>query len=233
MSTDDMGRLYVVSTPIGNLKDITLRALEILNEVDCIICEDTRVTLKLLNTYGIKKPLVSFHSRSRDSSLRKIVNILMKGQSMALVTDSGTPVISDPGTKLVSSVLEKGVDIVPVPGPSAAHTALAVSGISASEYTFLGFLSNKGSRRRKKFEDLKKMRTVFVFYESPHRILPFLEDAADIFGNTACCVAKEMTKMFEKFYRGGIKDIVKILKNDTIKGEYTVVIDNREGEEKN
>ncbi len=227
MNRDRPGVLYVVSTPIGNLSDITLRALEVLKGIDYVVCEDTRVTIKLLNRYGIKKPLISFHSKSRESVLKRIVRIIFEGNSVAVVSDSGTPVISDPGSKLIETLLSYDVTIVPVPGPSSVHSALVASGLSISEYTFIGFLSNKASRRKRKLESLKNMGVVYVFFESPHRILPFLEDALVIFGNVQGCVAKEMTKKFEKYYRGNIVDIIGQIRADGVKGEYTVVIDNR------
>lgn len=227
MNMDEPGTLYIVSTPIGNLMDITLRALEILKSVDCIVCEDTRVTLKLLNRYEIRKPLVSFHSKSSGSVLKKINRIMLEGSNIALVSDSGTPVISDPGSKLVQHLLKNGAAIVPVPGPSSVHTVLMASGISLSEYAFIGFLSSKTSRRKRMLENLKNFKTTYVFFESPHRIIAFLEDALESFGHVPGCVAKEMTKKFEKYYRGEISDIIGMMKADGIKGEYTIVIDNR------
>ncbi len=226
-STNKPGTFYVVSTPIGNLKDVTIRALEVLRSVDYIVCEDTRVTLKLLNSYEIKKSLLSYHSKSSASVVKKIEDFSLSGRDIALVTDSGTPGVSDPGCKLIHRLLERGVSIVPIPGPSAIHTALAASGVSFSEYTFLGFISPKESRRKKKLEELKKRKSVFVFFESPHRIVRFLEDVLETLGNIKVYVAKEMTKKFEKYYRGKITDTIKMLESDVIKGEYTIVVDNR------
>jgi len=223
----DRGTLYIVSTPIGNMQDLTLRAMEILNNVDLIVCEDTRVTLKLLTRHQIKKPLQSFHARSRQSSAERIVRSLKNGYCCAYVTDSGTPSISDPGSILVWRAVEEGCPVVPVPGPSAACTALSASGIPCSEYIFLGFISNKESRRRKKLAELNERRSVLVFYESPHRLLKFLHDVLDIMGNVQCCVAKEMTKKFEKYYRGGIVEVIDAVSSDGVRGEYTVIVDNR------
>jgi 16S rRNA (cytidine1402-2'-O)-methyltransferase len=227
MNKDRPGVLYVVSTPIGNLSDITLRALEVLKGIDYVVCEDTRVTIKLLNRYQIKKPLISFHSKSRESVLKRIIRIIFEGHSVALVSDSGTPAISDPGSKLIKTLLSHDVIIVPVPGPSSVHTALVASGFSISDYTFIGFLSNKASRRKRRLESLKSAGIVYVFFESPHRIMPFLEDVLVVFGNVKGCVAKEMTKKFERYYRGNITDIIGQIQADGVKGEYTVVIDNR------
>jgi 16S rRNA (cytidine1402-2'-O)-methyltransferase len=227
MSRSENGTLYVVSTPIGNLKDLSFRALDVLRSVNCIVCEDTRVTLKLLNSYAIKKPLLSYHSKSRDSVIRGIEKRIMSGKDVALVTDSGTPCISDPGSKLISSVLNAGIPVVPVPGPSAVHTAIMASGLSFAEYIFMGFLSSKPVRRRRKLEELKDNRIVFVFYESPHRILSFLNDVTEVFGEVKVLVAKEMTKRYERYYRGSSSDVTQEIRRDGVRGEYTIVIDNR------
>jgi 16S rRNA (cytidine1402-2'-O)-methyltransferase len=223
----DPGELFIVSTPIGNLSDITLRALDVLRSVDCVACEDTRVTVKLLNRYGIRKPLVSFHAKSAESALRRIVDLLDRGNSVALVTDSGTPLISDPGGKLIEELVHKGVRVTPIPGPSAVHTALAASGFSISDYIFVGFLSNKPSRRRRELGELKERRALIVFFESPHRLLATLDDVLASFGDLPVCVAKEMTKKFEKYYRGRLGAVIKELQEDSVRGEYTVVVDNR------
>ena len=223
----DPGELFIVSTPIGNLSDITLRALDVLRSVDCVACEDTRVTIKLLNRYEIRKPLISFHSKSAYSALRRIVDLLGRGNSVALVTDSGTPLISDPGGKLIEELVAKGVKVTPVPGPSAVQTALAASGFSISDYTFVGFLSSKPSRRSRELGELKETRVLLVFFESPHRLLATLGDALAAFGGVPVCVAKEMTKKFEKYYRGSLQTVIKELQEDSVRGEYTVVVDNR------
>jgi 16S rRNA (cytidine1402-2'-O)-methyltransferase len=221
------GELYIVSTPIGNLQDITLRALEVLKTADFIVCEDTRVTLKLLNRYGIRKPLLSYHSKSRDSAVRRIVNLAREGKALALVSDGGTPLISDPGGRLSQDLIRLGVKLVPVPGVSAVHTALAGSGFPVAEYSFVGFLSNKASRRKRKLTELREMRTVLVFFESPHRLQASLADTLEVFGDVQVCVAKEMTKKFEKYYRGRLSGAIEEIASDTVRGEYTVVIDNR------
>lgn len=224
---DEPGELYIVSTPIGNLSDITLRALEVMRKVDCIVCEDTRVTVKLLNRYEIKKPLLSFHSKSSKSVFNKIEQIMLNGKSAALVTDSGTPLISDPGAALVRNLINLGVSVTPVPGPSSVHAALVASGIPMDKYTFAGFMSSKAGRRRRQLQELSGTSTIFVFFESPHRILAFLQDAAGVFGDVPVCVAKEMTKKFETYYRGNFSEILGRMNENLIKGEYTIVIDNR------
>jgi 16S rRNA (cytidine1402-2'-O)-methyltransferase len=221
------GELFVVSTPIGNLSDITLRALDVLKSVDCVACEDTRVTIKLLNKYDIRKPLVSFHSKSADSALRRIVELVERGNRVALVTDSGTPLVSDPGGKLVQELAARGARITPIPGPSAVHAALAVSGFSIPDYFFVGFLSSRPSRRRRELGELRERRAILVFFESPHRLMAALDDALAAFGPVPVCVAKEMTKKFEKYYRGDLPAVIKELHQDTVRGEYTVVVDNR------
>jgi 16S rRNA (cytidine1402-2'-O)-methyltransferase len=224
---DDQGELFIVSTPIGNLSDITLRALDVLRHVDCIICEDTRVTLKLLNRYEIKKQLLAFHSKSKKVVFNKIEGLLLGGKNAALVTDSGTPVISDPGAVLVRNMIERGITVVPIPGPSSVHTALAASGIPIDRYTFAGFMSNKSARRKKQLKELSDSPTIFVFFESPHRVVSFLNDAAGVFGDVPVCVAKEMTKKYEMYYRGSFSEILKKMEEKAVKGEYTIVIDNR------
>jgi 16S rRNA (cytidine1402-2'-O)-methyltransferase len=223
----DPGELFIVSTPIGNLSDITLRALDVLKSVECVACEDTRVTLKLLNKYEIRKPLVSFHAKSSDSALRRIVELIERGNSVALVTDSGTPLVSDPGGRLVQELTSRGVKVTPIPGPSAVHAALAASGFSIPDYTFVGFLSSKPSRRRRELGELRERHALLVFFESPHRLLASLDDALAAFGPVPVCVAKEMTKKFEKYYRGSLENVIKELQQDTVRGEYTVVVDNR------
>jgi len=229
MTMTEKGELYIVSTPIGNLGDVTLRALEVLKTVDWIVCEDTRVTLKLLNRYGIRKPLLSHHSMSRESVVGKIAKIASSGKTLALVSDGGTPLISDPGCRLARELIRLGVKIVPIPGPSAVHTALVASGFAVSEYTFVGFLSNKSSRRRRELEELKEKKTIIVMFESPHRLLASLGDTLDIFGDVQVCVAKEMTKMFENYYRGPLGSVLETIGGAAVRGEYTVVIDNRQG----
>lgn len=224
MSVNDSA-LYIVSTPIGNLEDITLRALETLKKVDYIACEDTRITLKLLNRYGIKKPLISFHSKSSRDIPDRIRKLIAEGHDVAYVTDSGTPLVSDPGGALVRIVVEEGLNVVPVPGPSAVHSALVASGLQFSEYTFVGFISSKSARRRRKLAGLG--RGVFVFYESPYRVIDFLADALDVLGDIPCAVSRELTKKFESHYRGSISSVLEEIRSKGARGEYTVILDTR------
>ncbi len=222
------GKLYLVSTPIGNLADITYRAVEILKSVDYVVCEDTRVTKKLLNHYNISKPCISFHSKSSPSVAKKLISLLGNGKSLALVSDSGTPLISDPGCILTREAVKEGIEIYPIPGPSAVHSALVASGFCISSYSFYGFISPKSSRRKIKLQKLKRENSIIVFYESPHRILKFLKDLHEIFGNINVSVSKEMTKVHERTYRGNLEDVINQIISDGVKGEYTIVVNNRQ-----
>lgn len=219
--------LYIVATPIGNLEDITLRAIRILGEVDFILSEDTRVTAKLLNHYKIKKPLISFHHHSNKEKYLKVLNILKEGKSVALVSDAGTPNISDPGGQLVEFVREElpEVNIEPIPGVSALTTALSVSGIKVDKFSFFGFLPHKKGRQTMLREVLDNKYPV-IFYESKYRILKLLEELTELKFNKKIMIFREMTKMYYTFYS---KDIISLLKEfkeneNLIKGEFTVII---------
>ena len=195
------GKLYLVSTPIGNLSDITYRAVEILKAVDYVVCEDTRITKKLLNRYLISRPCISFHSKSSPSVAKKIIGLLEEGKTLALVSDNGTPIISDPGCVLTREAVKNNIEIYPIPGPSAVHSALVASGFCISSYNFQGFISPKSGRRHTKFQKLKNENTILVFYESPHRLVNFLKDLYEVFVIVNVSVSKEMTKIHEKTYR--------------------------------
>lgn len=215
------GTLYIVATPIGNLGDITLRALETLKSVDFILCEDTRHTQKILNHFEIKTPTVSYHQHSDEKKLREIKEILESGKSLALVTDAGTPGLSDPGNKLVSVISDHGSQIIPIPGPSALTAALSISGFDTSRVLFLGFPPHKG--RAKFFKEVAEAKHTVAFYESNHRIKKCLGELAEILDKKRqICVCRELTKQFETTYRGTIEEIlqVKILE----KGEFVIVI---------
>ncbi|MFH1971347.1 MAG: 16S rRNA (cytidine(1402)-2'-O)-methyltransferase [Patescibacteria group bacterium] len=219
------GKLYIVATPIGNLEDITLRALKILKEVNFILAEDTRVTSKLLMHYEIDIRTLSYHQHSSDSKKFEILKMLLDGKNLALVTDAGTPGISDPGNELIDFILEKetNIKIIPIPGASAITTALSVSGYKAFNYIFLGFLPKKGNT--KLFKWLKNGKITFSFYESPKRILKTLKNLEDNFGSdTQVFVASELTKMHERFYRGSIKEVTEKLEKSVLKGEMVVVV---------
>ena len=222
------GSLFVVGTPIGNLEDVTLRALRILREVDCIVAEDTRVTRRLLSRYAIDRPLVSLHAHSAASRTDDILARLSAGQSLALVTDAGTPGISDPGGLLVRGCLERGIPVVPVPGPSAVTAALSCSGLDPSRFVFLGFLPRKqGSRRRLLSEAITGTHTL-VFFESPQRLSRTLEDCLAVLGNRQAVVCRELTKRFEESRRGDLHSLSEAFRETPVKGEVVVLLEGKE-----
>jgi 16S rRNA (cytidine1402-2'-O)-methyltransferase len=214
------GTLYVVSTPIGNLDDITLRAVKVLTEVDYIACEDTRQTLKLLNHFEIHKSLISYHQHSKISKIDKIIELLKDEKNIAAVSDAGTPGISDPGEVLISKALEEGIEVVPIPGATAVITALTASGITAKEFVFMGFLPNKKGRQTKLKEIAGEKRTI-VLYESPHRIKKLLKELLEFVGDRNIAVGRELTKKFETIYRGKVSEVINEVKE---LGEFVVVI---------
>ncbi len=223
---EDYGVLYVIGTPIGNLEDITYRAIRMLSEVDTILCEDTRRTIKLLNHYEIKKPLLSYHSYNEKRVVDKIVLSLKSGKNIALVTDGGTPGISDPGGLLVSNAVNNEIIVNPIPGPSACVTLLSVSGFPSHVFQFVGFLSIKKNKRLKKLADLQNYKGVIILYESPHRMLKLLDEMAEIFANCQIIIGRELTKKFEEIYRGKAKELADNKDQIKIKGEYTILINN-------
>jgi 16S rRNA (cytidine1402-2'-O)-methyltransferase len=220
------GILYVVATPIGNLEDITLRALRILREeVAAIACEDTRQTRKLLEHFQIHKPLVSYHEHNERVRAAELVEQLERGDSIALVSDAGTPLLSDPGYRLVSAAISKGISVVPLPGASALLSTLAASGLPTDEFYFRGFLPAKSGARRRVLEEIVKERGTVVAYESPHRILETLHDMADLLGNRPVVVGRELTKLHEEFLRGSAQEILdQLSQRGSIKGEFTIAI---------
>ncbi|MGB0034931.1 MAG: 16S rRNA (cytidine(1402)-2'-O)-methyltransferase [Candidatus Acidiferrales bacterium] len=218
------GCLYVVATPIGNLEDISLRALRILKEADFIACEDTRQTLKLLSNFDIQKRLVSYHEHNEITRAPEIVIELEQGAQVALVSDAGTPAISDPGHRLVSLCLRHGIKVVPVPGASAFVAALAASGMAIEEFVFIGFLPQRPTERRKALRALATEPRTIAIYEAPHRLLDMLEDALEILGNRPAVVAREVTKVYEEFQRGHIEDLVEHARKKSPRGEITLLI---------
>jgi len=217
--------LYLVATPIGNLEDITFRAVRILREVSRIACEDTRQTRKLLEHYGIRTPTLSYHEHNERARAGELMDELAGGLSIALVSDSGMPLISDPGYRLVEAAIQRGFRVEPVPGPTAALTALAASGLPADAFYFGGFLPAKATRRRKLFETLAAQSATLVFYEAPHRILETLADLCLVLGARPVVVAREMTKVHEEFLRGPADEVLRVLSQRTsIKGEITLLI---------
>lgn len=219
------GRFYIVSTPIGNLDDITLRALETLKKVDFIACEDTEHSLKLLNYYGIKKTLISYWSEKEKVRAEEIINKIKSGHSVALITDAGTPGISDPGAVIIQRAIEENIEIIPVPGPTALITALSISGLPSEEFTFIGFLPVKQVQRRKKLLELSSEKRTLVFYEAPHRILQSLHDMLEVLDDRRACIARELTKMFEEVLRGRLSELIEKLENSKIVGEYVIVVE--------
>ncbi|MBI2003397.1 MAG: 16S rRNA (cytidine(1402)-2'-O)-methyltransferase [Parcubacteria group bacterium] len=230
-----MATLYIVATPIGNLKDLTLRALEIFKEVDFILAEDTRETVKLLNFYTIKKPLISYFQHSKLSRVEKILELLEQGKNLALVSDAGTPGLNDPGGKLIEEVVKKfdgSVQIIPIPGPNAASAALSVSGFNADKFLFLGYPPHKKGRR-KFFTEIAGSKHPVVFYESVHRILRTLNELDEVLSSFAkasedaperkVVVCRELTKKFETIYRGKIEEIIPQIEKQKL-GEFVVII---------
>lgn len=216
------GTLYVVATPIGNLEDITLRAIETLKMVDTIVCEDTRVSSTLLNRYEIKKPLISINEYNEEQTIFAILKKL-ESQSIALISDAGTPLISDPGYKLLASAKKKGFRIVPIPGPSAVITALSASGLPTDKFVFLGFLSRTPSKALRSLELTKYLEATVVLYESPHRVLQTLKSIQEVFGDIEVTVARELTKKFEEIYAQKISQILKEYASKNPKGEFTIL----------
>ena len=221
--------LYIVATPIGNLKDITLRALEVLRTADVVLCEDTRVTRKLLSHYEISARVESFHAHSTDGKVRKILNLLETNTAIALVTDAGTPGISDPGSELVARVRRElpDVAIVPIPGPSALSTILSAAGIESSEFVFLGFLPHKKGRETL-FREIAAASRAMIFYESPHRILKALASLAGVLGpERTVVIGRELTKMHEEIVSGSAQDLLAHYERhpDRVRGEFVVIVD--------
>ena len=217
------GKLYLVATPIGNLEDITLRALRILKEVDYIAAEDTRNTLKLLNHFEIKKPLISNHRHNEEDRENGLIEKLKEGKSIAVVSDAGTPGISDPGEVIVKRAIEENIDVIPIPGACAAINALIASGLDTKEFVFLGFLPLNKKLRKEKLEEIKNENKTIIIYEAPHKIKDSLSDLKDIIGDRKIVLAREITKIHEEFIRGNINEIIE--KSENLKGEMILLIE--------
>ncbi|MXV77328.1 16S rRNA (cytidine(1402)-2'-O)-methyltransferase [Candidatus Poribacteria bacterium] len=224
MNNVSTGTLFIVSTPIGNLEDITLRALRILKEVDLIAAEDTRKTRKLLTHYEINTPLTSFFEGNQQSKTEKLIERLKDGDSIALVSDAGTPTISDPGYPLLRQCISDEVRIVSVPGVSAILAAAAVSGLPLHNFIFEGFLSPKSGKRKRQLTQLAKEERTLILFESPHRICRFLEDALEIMGEREIVITRELTKHYEEIFRGNFKQALEKFSATTPRGEFTIVI---------
>lgn len=218
------GCLYLVGTPIGNLEDITLRALRVLREADQIACEDTRQTRKLLEHYDIHKPLVSYHEHNEMTRAPELLIALEQGAKIALVTDAGMPLVSDPGYQLVSLCRRHQIPIVPIPGPSALLAALSACGIPCEEFVFIGFLPSRSGERRRAFERLRLEERTIVLYEAPHRIADSLQDALQILGDRPACLAREITKVYEEFRRGRLSELAVGVKETPPRGEITLIL---------
>jgi 16S rRNA (cytidine1402-2'-O)-methyltransferase len=226
------GTLYVVATPIGNLEDISARGIRILGEVDLIACEDTRQTRKLLDRYGISTPLISYHEHNEESRSEDLLREILAGKNIALVSDAGTPLIADPGYRLVERALERGVAVSPIPGPAALLAALSASGLPTDSFLFQGFLPAKKGQRRMLLEELKPLKATLVFYEAPHRILDTLDDVGEILGARPVVVAREVTKIHEEFLRGAAAEIHEALSSRaSVKGEIVLMIGKSQGQE--
>jgi 16S rRNA (cytidine1402-2'-O)-methyltransferase len=221
------GRLYIVATPIGNLEDLTFRALRILNKVSVIACEDTRQTMKLLNRYSIKKKLLSYYQPRESQKTPLIIKILKEGKDVALVTDSGTPGLSDPGYPLITEAVRQGITLCPVPGASALTAALSASGLPSHRFLFLGFSPPKKEATKKMLQSLKKEKATLVFYIPTRKLLSFLEVCQTILGERQIVIAREMTKIHEEFLRGKTEELIKKLEGKIIKGEATVLIEGK------
>jgi 16S rRNA (cytidine1402-2'-O)-methyltransferase len=221
------GTLYIVSTPIGNLEDITLRALRILGEVDLVAAEDTRHSLKLLNHYGISKFMISYWGERERVRSEEIIRKLQAGKTVALISDAGTPGISDPGAVVVRKAIEENIRVVPVPGPSALIAALSLSGLPTDIFTFIGFLPPKKALRQKVLRDLSLEKNTLVFYEAPHRIMEALTDMERIFADRKAALVKEITKIHEEVLRGRISEIIGAIEKTKIAGEYVIIMEGR------
>ena len=220
---DKKGTLFIVATPIGNLEDITIRAIKILGDVDLIAAEDTRHTLKLLNHLEISKPLISYHRHNEGTKTEILIKELKNGKDIALVSDAGTPGISDPGEEIIKKCIEEGIDIVPIPGACAMINALICSGIDTKEFQFLGFLPLNKKLRKNKIEEIRNANKTVILYEAPHKLLTTLEDLKEILNNRRIVLARELTKIHEEFIRESIDSLID--KSKDIKGEIVLIIE--------
>ena len=222
-SYDGKPTLYLVPTPIGNLEDMTFRSIEVLKSVNVIFSEDTRVTLVLLNHFDIKKKLISLHDHNEDMVKDKVLSYLKDNKNVAIVTDRGTPIVSDPGYKTVKYVSDNGYNVVGLPGACAFVPAFIVSGLPSEHFLFYGFLNSKDSKMREELNNLKNFENTIIFYEAPHRLIKFLQAILDVFGDRYVSISKEISKLHESVFRGNISDAIKSF--DVVKGEYVIVID--------
>lgn len=217
------GKIYLVATPIGNLEDITFRAISVLKDVDIIAAEDTRHTLKLLNYYEISKPLISYHRHNEDVKSDVLIEKILNGQNIAIVTDAGTPGISDPGEEIVKEAIKNNIEIIPIPGACAFVNAIIASGLNTKQFSFYGFLPMNKKLRKKAFENILKENKTIIIYEAPHKLQKTLQDILDNIGDINCVIAKELTKIHETFFRGKISELINNFESP--KGEYIILLD--------
>lgn len=225
---DNEAILYLVATPIGNLEDMSFRAIRTLKEVSRIYAEDTRNSKVLLDRYDIKTPIQSYHEYNKELKEDEIINYIKEGNSVAIISDAGLPVISDPGYDIAKRAINENIAVTPIPGASAGISGLIASGLVPQPFTFYGFLDSKSSKRKKELQELKEHRYTLVFHEAPHRIYDMLKDMLDIFGDRQICIARELTKKFEEFIRGSISEILEI--DEPLKGEMVVIVDGNKEE---
>lgn len=230
-SENGIGTLYIVGTPIGNLGDMTFRAVETLKNVDVILAEDTRQTLKLLNHFNIEKHMISYHRHNEDEKIDKVVELLKGSKNVALVSDAGMPVISDPGQNLIKYLTENSYKVEVIPGVTAVITAIVKSGMDSTRFTFEGFLSVNKKQRKERLNSLKDETRTMIFYEAPHKILFTLKDMYEVFGNRKICIARELTKLYEEFIHITIKEAIEKIEQSPLKGEIVLLIQGRNEQE--
>lgn len=224
------GKLYICPTPIGNLEDMTYRTIRILNEVDLIAAEDTRHSIKLLNHFEISKPLTSYHEHNKDSKGGYLINKLLEGENIALISDAGMPGISDPGEDIIKQAIEHNIDIEVLPGATASITALVGSGLETAKFAFEGFLDRDKKVRRNQLEELKEERRTIIFYESPHRLKDTLKDMLKVLGNRRIAVNREITKKYQEIIREDIETVMNIFNEKEVKGEFVLIVEGFKGE---
>ena len=224
------GTLFIVATPIGNLEDITHRALRVLREVDLIACEDTRHTRKLLNHFGIATATISYHEHNEQERAAELCEVLESGKNIGLVSDAGTPLVSDPGFRIVNAAIDRGISVAPIPGAAAFVTALSASGLATDQFLFAGFIPSRSGARRAKLSELTSIPATLVFYEAPHRINTTLKDALEVFGNRQAVVARELTKLHEEFARGTLSELLELFSKVEARGELVLMISGQNDE---
>lgn len=224
-TADRSGRLYIVGTPIGNLGDMSERALEVLREADLIAAEDTRHTKKLLNHFQLAKPMISYHEHNERKRGAELIEKLMEGKDIALVSDAGLPGVSDPGEEVVKQAVAAGIPVIPIPGPNAALTALVASGLPAQPFLFLGFLPRASKKRKAELMKWRTTPATLLFYEAPHRLIDMLTDVLDVLGNRRVAISRELTKKHEEWLRGELADCLAAVKEERARGEYAIVVE--------